>query len=259
VSAEVLTAKEHNDRQTALRRAELELEKAEEDLAAFRRAHVADREVKRIELQRSLREIQAAEQGIDVLTLRAPRAGIVLIAEHPWEGRKLQVGDSLWMGMSVASIPDLGSMLVEASLPDVDDGRVHAGDRVVCYLDAYPGIAFPGRVVEISPVARESRRISLRRFFTMKVDLDKVDRARMRPGMSVRVEVRGRGAEGVLLVPRAALDLTADRPRVLLADGGTAEVRLGLCNALECAVQAQGLRAGTRLRARGTSDPGRDG
>jgi multidrug resistance efflux pump len=255
VSAELLTAKDYRDRQTALRRAELELEKAEEDLAAFRRAHVADREVKRIELQRSLREIEAAEKAIDVLTLRAPRDGIVLIAEHPWEGRKLQVGDSLWMGMQVASIPDLGSMMVEASLPDVDDGRVRAGDRVVCYLDAYPDVAFPGRVVEISPVARESRRISLRRFFTMKVALDKVDRARMRPGMSVRVEVRGRETPGALLVPRAALDLSADKPRVLLADGAAAEVLLGVCNAQECAVQAvqgNGLREGTRLRARGT-------
>ncbi len=268
VSAEVLTAQKYRDNQTALRRAELELEKAEEDLAAFRRAHVADREVKRIELERSLREIQAAEQAIDVLTLRAPRDGIVLIAEHPWEGRKLQVGDSLWMGMPVASIPDLGSMIVEASLPDVDDGRVRVGDRVVCTLDAYPDVAFPGRVVEISPVAREGRRLSLRRFFTMKVALDKVDRARMRPGMSVRVEVRGREAPGALLVPRAALDFgregSADRPRVLLADGGAAEVRLGACNAQECAVQAvqavqgKGLRQGMRLRARG-AEPRRDG
>ena len=47
-----------------------------------------------------------------------------LTGDHPWEGRKLQEGDTVWVGMTVASLPDLDSMIVEASLSDVDDGRI---------------------------------------------------------------------------------------------------------------------------------------
>jgi hypothetical protein len=122
--------------------------------------------------------------------------------------------------------------------------------RVTCYLDAYPSLAFQGRVVEIAPVARESAYNSLRRYFAMKVDLDRVDTGRMRPGMSVRVEVRGRAVKDALLVPRAALDLSGKAPRLLLAGGGSAPVRLRLCNAGDCAVEGTPeVREGTRLRS----------
>lgn len=247
VPRDLLTLRDWQERQSDLRRAEVELEKAEKDLAAYRQAHVADVEVKHLEIDRSQREIQEAERAIDVLTVRAPQDGIVLAGEHPWEGRKFQEGDSVYPGMTVASLPDLRSMRVEASLPDVDDGRVTAGMRVQCYLDAFPSLVFPGRVVEISPVAQEANGNSLRRYFAMKVDLDRLDLRRMRPGMSVRVEVRGRQVKDALLVPRAALDLSANPVRALLAAGGTAPVRLRLCAAETCAVE--GIAAGTRLRS----------
>jgi multidrug resistance efflux pump len=247
VPRELLTLRDWQERQSDLRRAEVELEKAEKDLAAYRQAHVADLEVKRLEIDRSQREIQESERAIDVLTVRAPQDGIVLAGEHPWEGRKFQEGDNVFPGMPVASLPDLRSMRVEASLSDVDDGRVTAGMRVLCYLDAFPSLAFAGRVVEISPVAQEASGNSLRRYFAMKVDLDRLDLQRMRPGMSVRVEVSGRQVKDALLVPRAALDLSANPARALLAAGGTAPVRLRLCAAEACAVE--GIAAGTRLRS----------
>ncbi|HYG64922.1 MAG TPA: efflux RND transporter periplasmic adaptor subunit [Thermoanaerobaculia bacterium] len=252
VPRDLLTLREYQERQSALERAEVELAKAEKDLAAFRQTQAADLEVKRIDLERSRREIQEAERAIQVLAVRSPRDGLVLASEHPWEGRKFQEGDTVWPGMTVASIPDLSSLRVEAALPDVDDGRVRPGMRVVCYLDAYPSLAFPGRVVEIAPVARESAYNSLRRYFAMKVDLDRVDTGRMRPGMSVRVEVLGRGVKDALLVPRAALDLSGKSPRALLASGGATPVRLRLCTATTCAVE--GLQVGTRLRSATSSN-----
>jgi multidrug efflux pump subunit AcrA (membrane-fusion protein) len=90
------------------------------------------------------------------------------------------------------------------------------------------------------------------RYFPVRIALDRADPARMRPGMSVRVEVLGPETRDALLVPRAALQLGAGRdrqtaPRVLLAAGGSAAVRLGPCSASECVVES-GVTAGTRLR-----------
>lgn len=250
----VLATREYQERQTALRKAEVEVAKAEESLKAQREASAADLATRRIALEKSLREITAAERAIQVLTLRAPRDGIVIISDHPWEGRKFEEGDPAFPGMVVATLPDLSSLQVDAVLSDVDDGRVRPGMPVRATLDAYPAVPFTGRVTEVKPVARELNRNPLLRFFPVTVALDRIDEARMRPGMSVRVEVRAPAtapaANGALIAPRAGLDLTVTPPRARLAGGGSAEVRLGPCSAQDCVVLS-GLREGDRLRGPG--------
>jgi multidrug resistance efflux pump len=247
---ELLSLRDYQERQLALKRAETELAKAEEVLRSESKMSDTDVEVKRISLDKSRREIHTAEEAIDALNLKAPRDGMVLVSSHPFEGRKFQVGDSVWPGMPVATLPDLASMTVQANLSDVDDGRIKPGMQVVCTLDAYPDTPYRGRVVDISPVARESRRSPLLHSFPVRIALDRVDTRRMRPGMSVRVEVLGEETKDALLVPREALDF-ADKggPRVLLASGGAAPVRLGPCSADTCVVES-GVSAGTRLRSR---------
>lgn len=257
VPKELLPLREYQERQLALKRAETGLAKAEEALATQEKVSAADVQVEKISLEKSQRNIRNAEEAIDALTLKAPRDGMVLVGEHPFEGRKFQVGDSVWTGMPVASLPELSSMVVEASLSDVDDGRIAAGAEVLCTLDAYPATTYRGRVVAISPVARESQRSPLLRYFPVRIALAAADTRRMRPGMSVRVEVLGPEARDALLVPRAALDFGdrhGDPPRALLAAGGSSAVTLGPCSASDCVVRS-GLAEGTRLRVR-DGDPG---
>lgn len=244
---EIFSAREVQDRQLDLKRAETALAKAEADLDAHRQESAAELKLQRIELEKSRREIREAEKAIAVLSLQAPRDGIVMTAEHPWEGRKFQEGDSVWPGLTVAVLPDLSSLVVDAELSDVDDGRIAPGMEASCTLDAYPSERFGCRVVEIAPVARERSSGSLRRYFPVRVTLDRLDR-RMRPGMSVRVEVLGPEVRG-LIVPREALDLSASPPQALLADGGAVEVRLGPCTAAGCLVEGK-LEDGTPLRPR---------
>lgn len=248
----LLAERERQDRQLALERAEIELEKAKVDLASHREVSAADLAVKRVELEKSRREIAAAEQAIDALVLRAPRAGIVLAAELPWEGRKLREGDSLWVGNPVVKIPDLSSLEIEAGLSDVDDGRVQPGMTATCTLDAFPQQAFRARIAEVAPIAREPDPRSLLRSFRVRLVLDPADPGRPRqmlPGMSVKVEVRQpeQPAAQTLLAPRSGLDLAARPPRAHLADGSAVPVRLGACDSGHCAVLA-GLSEGARLR-----------
>ncbi|MES1210952.1 MAG: efflux RND transporter periplasmic adaptor subunit, partial [Acidobacteriota bacterium] len=195
VPADLLSVREHQDRQLTLHRAEVELAKAQKDLSALREANAAD---------------------------------------HPWEGRKLREGDNIWVGMTVAILPELSTLEVHASLSDVDDGRIKPGMEAVCTLDAYPSVSFHGRVVDISAVAEEAPRRPLLRSFPVRIRLDRLDPEKMRPGMSVRVEIQGPEVRGGLLVPRAALDFSTERPRALLAAGGAREVRLGPCDASFC-------------------------
>jgi hypothetical protein len=255
VPQSLLPLREYQERQLKLRKAEVAVEKAEADLTAQRQGSAADLAMHAVDLAKAQREIRAAETAISALVLTAPKDGIVLAAEHPWEGRKIQAGDNVYVGMPVMSLPDLSSLAVDATLSDVDDGRVRPGMTALCTLDAYPGESFTARVVEVSAVAREAARSSLLRSFKVLLGLDRVDTARMRPGMSVKVEVLGPEARDVLLAPRAGLDLAPDPPRARLAAGGSVPVRLGPCDDTACVVLS-GLGAGTRLRAIGMGGAG---
>lgn len=249
VPRELLALRQWQERQLALERAQSDLDKAVEEYEAAKTANAERVEQREITVAKADREISAAEAAIARMTLVAPRDGIMVWADHPWEGRKLQIGDNAWVGMTVARLPDLRAMRVKAHLSDVDDGRIVPGLHAVATLDTYPDIPFRGRVTEIAPVAQEVERMSLRRGFEATIELEETDPERMRPGMSVRVEVEADRRDGVLLAPRAALDLAPSAPRALLARGGEADVRLGPCNAQECVVE-DGLAEGEALRLR---------
>lgn len=246
VPADLVAERDYQERQLALRTAELELAKAEADLAAARASQRAELEMKRIEIERARREIVQAESAVRSMTLAAPQAGIFVVQDHMWEPRKLKQGDMVHRGHTVARLPELSSMQVEASLSDVDDGQVEAGMAGECVLDAYPLRAFPCRVVSVSPVARESNRNSLLRFFQVRLELLEDDPEIMRPGMSVKASIVTEARDDALLAPRAALAVSGDPQRARLRNGGEVEVELGPCNARVCVVES-GLEAGDRL------------
>lgn len=248
--AEVVSRFEHQNFQVALDRAQVAFGAAEDEFEAARSGGTLDEEVKRIAYDKAVRQLESAETQLDALTLSAPTDGVMLVAEHPWEGRKFQVGDTVWPGLTIAKLPDLSKMVVEAVLSDVDDGRVHAGMRVTCTVDAFAERRIDGVIKAVSPVAREPDRSSARRFFSVVVELDETDPEIMRPGLSVKVEVFGNRADDVLLAPRAGLDLSGETPLARLADGTDAPVELGPCNAQACAVTS-GLSEGDALRPAG--------
>ena len=126
-------------------------------------------------------------------------------------------------------------------------GRIKIGDAATCTMDAYPELSIPCRVIEITPIAREPQFRSLRRNFRVMIELGENYPDRMRPGMSVKVEVEAFRLPDSLLAPRGALNLEVEPPVAFLRGGGDREVRLGACNALECIVE-DGLSEDDRLR-----------
>ncbi|HXH90165.1 MAG TPA: efflux RND transporter periplasmic adaptor subunit [Thermoanaerobaculia bacterium] len=243
---EIISARDYNDRQIKFKRAEVERAKAIDVLKSQTMSVKSDRDNLLLSLQKAQRELTTAEKAISELILRAPKNGIVVIRDHPWEGRKLQEGDGVFVGWTLAQFPEMQSLRVEADLADVDDGRIGAGMPATIVIDAYPGMSFPGRVTSISAVAQEASRTSLKRAFRVLVALDKLDSSRMRPGLSSRVIVHAMLQRDALLVPRAALDFAGAKPRVHLATGKSVDIILGACNAQECVVKS-GLTEGETL------------
>ena len=159
------------------------------------------------------------------------------MGEIPWLRRKIEVGDTIGPGLTAVSLPDLGTMRVKALLSDVDDGRVVAGMKAVCTIDAYAEHPMEGTVREVSPVAREPNQTSQRRAFDVIVDLHETDRERMLPGLSVKIEIAGRRAHDAILVPRSTIDFDAAPAHVRSVDGRTVAVDVDLCDAQRCALR----------------------
>ncbi|MCO4771753.1 MAG: efflux RND transporter periplasmic adaptor subunit [Deltaproteobacteria bacterium] len=249
VPEDSLARREWQERQLELARVTSALSAAQESLATAEESARLAIDVRQIAMDKTVREIETGERAFESLTLRAPRDGLMLVADHPWMGRKLDVGDETWPGTTMLRLPDLTRMQVKATLPDVDDGRIAEGMKATCVLDAWPDRTFAGTVASLAPVASKVSRDSLRRNFAVIIELDEHDAEVMLPGMSVRVEVEGRAVNDVLLAPRAALDLGGEVPRARKANGSWVEVQVGICDAQVCEV-LQGLADGDRLRDR---------
>ncbi len=253
----VLAERTYRQRQLDLEKAELELAQAQSKLESTRRAKRAEIEIQRIALDKARSEVESTETRLELLALSAARDGILTLEQNRREDRTYQTGDAVYPGRIVGRLPDLSTMIVEAKLSDVDDGRVAAGMRIAATLDAFPDLAFGGRVRGVDTIADQPSSRSLRRFFRVRIDLDRLDLERMRPGMSVKVLIE-QTREGVLLVPRSSLDASRPAPRVLLADGTWAQVELGACDATACIAES-GLEDGIALgRAAGRIGVERD-
>lgn len=248
VPANLLPEREHQERQLLMKRTGVQLAKVKDALVAHQKGSALAMDIERIALDKTKREIEVAERELNSLSLTAPSDGILIVRDHPWQGRKFIVGDSIWPGFGIVELPDLSAMEVQARLSDVDDGRIAKGMTAECTLDAFSDRSFPCRIDELSPVAQSETRESMRRAFAVKLALESTDAERMRPGMSVKVQVRARVASDTLIAPRAGLDVT--RSQAYLASGGEAEVTIDWCTPQACAIKA-GLSEGTRLRAGG--------
>lgn len=247
VPADLLPQRTVQDRQLDKTRTELALSKAEKDLATERQAVALEGKVKQIEVEKAIRAVETAEKAIGDLLIKAPRDGAISVGTHPWEGRRFQIGDSVQPGFVIVTLPDFSQpMEVKAELSDVDDGRVRVGQKGTCILDAYPTEQLPCEVKEVAPVARNKQRQSLRRMFAVSLSIPNKDPDRMRPGMSVKVELPGEKKTG-LVAPRSAIVIEGKQAALRLAGGELRPVTLGGCDALRCVI-ATGATAGEEVR-----------
>ena len=235
--------------QVALREKQTALDKAVDDEQAFETSSKADVLVLSIAEEKARRELDAAEKTLEQLSVKAPRDGIFIVAPHFNEDRVFQQGDAVFPRIRIASIPELAEMQVLAALPEVDHGRLEVGWPARCILDTYPDQLFDGRVEEVAAIAEAPARgrSTARSGFRVRLSLAKTDPARMRPGMSVRVEVIRKRWEKALLVPRAAVG--TDREGTFVKTKGLAArtpVRIATCLSVDCVVES-GLKEGDRV------------
>jgi len=239
-----------------LERARNQLEEAEDSVARSegvlyytREYYRAARESAQRKEESSREALRRIEEQLAKTQIATPITGFLVLQDIPLENgkRRPQVGDSVWSGVPIATVPDLSQMLVTAFVREVDLHRVHVGQPARISIEAYPDLHLPGRIDHIGSLA-ESVADSPWKFFPVTLTLADAD-DRLRPGMSARVEFELEQANDVVRVPADAIFERGDRKVVYVRHGSSVaehEVALGLANETHVEVRA-GLSAGEEL------------
>jgi multidrug efflux pump subunit AcrA (membrane-fusion protein) len=163
-------------------------------------------------------------------------------AEQPY-----RVGNPVASGMNLATIPDLSSLLIDATVEEIDRGRLRIGDEVIVRVDALPDVSIPAKLTGISPMAEMSLDSRGRGFHAYASLGDKTDQ-RVRPGMNGTLDIVTRRIAGATIIPAKALFTRNGKPTVHLVERDgyrTVEVEVLARNSDEIAVK--GVESGARV------------
>jgi multidrug resistance efflux pump len=189
VPQDVLKGTDYRQLQLAMSTKHRAFEDAQQALLnhdAGTRSKIAELDIEITELELTYTE---HEEELDLLNLRATRAGIVIHEVHPWMGRKVVEGDRLQPTFPVAQIPDLTTIEVEAWAGESEVGQLEVGRPVALTLDAYPERRLGGRVASVAAAGEQRESWGRASYFRVRISLEDPDESYMRPGMSVRCEI----------------------------------------------------------------------
>jgi Cu(I)/Ag(I) efflux system membrane fusion protein len=153
----------------------------------------------------------------NVVTISTPTGGVIKALD-------VRTGMTMTAGQTLAEVNGLGTVWLNAAVPEAIAGPLKPGQSVQATLAAFPGETLSGRVSAILPQTQADSR-------TLTVRIELPNRGgRLRPGMFATVSLGG-STQPALLVPSEALIRTGKRTLVMLAlDKGRyrpAEVQTG--------------------------------
>jgi HlyD family secretion protein len=222
----------------------------------------------RVAVQQAEAQVALSRDALDKTVLRAPMAGRVtgLKAE---KGEMAIAGQTSIAGAVLMVISDLGEILAEAKVGELEVSKLQLGQPAEVQVDALPGIVFQAKVFNVASSSDRGQNQNLfggsnqeAQNYKVRVVLQgsRADLDRLRPGMSARVAVLANEIKNALAVPLQAVMEREDRsgglglmPRtrttVFLVKDGIAEertIRLG-ASTRRAAEVLEGLQEGETL------------
>jgi multidrug efflux pump subunit AcrA (membrane-fusion protein) len=188
----------------------------------------ASRESKLASLRRQLEDAEAwvdiVEARIARMEIRAPISGYAIYAANrssisaqvAGTQQPYRVGDQVPAGMNLATIPDLSSLLIDATVEEIDRGRMRAGNEVIVRIDALTDVSIQATLTAISPMAEisvDSRGRSFHAYAALGTRAD----SRIRPGMNGTLDVVANRIPNATIIPAKALFTRHGRPTVYVS------------------------------------------
>ncbi len=206
-------------------------------------------------------KLNLARQQLSRTEVRADVPGIVVYKDVFFgsEQRKPQVGDQVWANQPLLILPDISKMTVETKVRETDIHKIEKNQSVAIRVEAYPDLRLTGKVSLVGTLAQEEKERRGTKFFGVSVLVGESE-ARLRPGMTARVEIQVEERSRALFVPLDAVFEKGGRHVVYTLRGRGSEERevaLGPSNQ-DFVVIERGLRRGERVALRDPEAPGSD-
>ena len=196
---------------------------------------------------RSEATLKVAQHELEQATLAAPFAATVARID-------LRVGERSGEN-GVIAIADLSSFHIDIPVDELDVAQIKPGQPVKIALDALPGQDLTGAVTTIDPLATQTDKGT--NTYKVVVTITATDPA-VRPGMTAAAQIVTQHKEGIVLVPRRAVQSENGQSFVLIAKEGPADratqtpandkrpVTIGLSNS-ESVEITSGLKPGEKV------------
>lgn len=204
------------------------------------------------EVHAELRKVQSEFDGmnkvLEAFNILAPEDGMVIYHKY-WDGKPIKAGSriQIW-DPTVATLPDLTTMMSKTYVNEVDVRKVQKGQPVNVGLDADPDKKLIGTVTSIANVG-EQRPNSDAKVFEVMVEIKGTD-ATLRPSMTTSNKIVAQAIDSVLYVPLESLHNYQDSITYVFKKSGIntvkQEVIVGATNAND-AVLLGGLSESDRV------------
>lgn len=199
--------------------------------------------------------VSRAQKNLRALTLVAPHAGVVVFADNG-RGQPFQVGDSVWAGQTLATLPDLSRMEAVVFVLAADAGGLRTGQAASVVVEAHPETSHAATIGHVDSLAKPIAPDNPTSYFAVQLDLAHTDPAVMKPGARVRARLAVDERAG-LVVPRQAIFERDGKLVAFVLRGERFEpvdVELGAVS-LGRALIKHGLTAGDRIALTDPSRP----
>lgn len=204
------------------------------------------------EVAAELRKVQSEYDGmtkvLESFNVLAPEDGMVIYQKH-WDGKPIKAGSRIDMwDPTVATLPDLTTMMSKTFVNEVDIRKVQKGQPVEIGLDADPDKKLIGTVMSVANVG-EQRPNSDAKVFEVLVEINGTDPT-LRPSMTTSNKIIASVLDSALFVPLESLHSQYDSITYVFKREGLntikQEVIVGQTNANE-AVILGGLKLSDRI------------
>lgn len=152
-------------------------------------------------------EVQRAEANVQKMTMKSPMDGIVVMQSIVRNGEfgQIREGDQVQAGQPFVQIVDPSSMVLNATVNQVDAERLRLGMKATIHMDAYPDIELPGTLVGIGAMAKASTfRARYVGEIPVRVKIEKMDN-RVIPDLTGSAEIVIGAEKNTMVAPRSAV------------------------------------------------------
>jgi HlyD family secretion protein len=181
-------------------------------------SQIAQIRVSQLNRDQSKIEVARADANVKKMTVKAPMDGIVVMQSIVRNGEfgQIREGDQVAAGQPFVQIVDPTSMVLNATVNQVDAEKLRLGMKSVIHLDAYPDIELPGTLVGIGAMAKASTfRARYVGEIPIRIKLEKMD-SRVIPDLTGSAEIILNTERSTMIAPLASVFAEEGGPYVFV-------------------------------------------